>query len=306
MSCQYQARAGSSGPAAELIKRDIIRRANRKRNAMVSAIVLSCALLGAVGYGVHRIVTKDENAQAAVRSVMDATVRKASGAIVEATRPKTVFDCVKDNIAIVKVDGGVGTGFIAEMDDAVYLFTNEHVIRSTSRPTATLIDGTEVTLGKFYLSTDRDLARYEVLGRLHAKPLRIRMDAPNIGDKIIAYGNSNGNDVHTESRGVILGCGPHALEVKADIVPCNSGGPVVDENGMVLGVSSYLKKIVKEEGKEWVLQDTRYEGAVCRYALRFTNVTWQECDANKYFMIVGKMREAEKQRNADRAKAKSE
>ncbi len=290
--------------AAELIKRDIIRHANRKRNLMILLIIFVFVLLGGAGYGVYHILVNDKNTQAAVRSVVDATVKNASNAVAEATKPATVFDCVKDNIAIVKVDGSVGTGFIAEMDGKVYLFTNEHVIRSLSRPTATLIDGTEVKLGKFYLSTDRDLARYEVLGKLHAKPLQICLDTPNIGDVIIAYGNSNGNDVHTESRGVILGCGPHVLEVKADIVPGNSGGPVVDEKGRVLGVSSYLKKIEKDKDKEWVLQDTRYEGAVCRYALRFTSVTWKEYDLKEYFVIVEKMRKlAERQRNANREKA---
>ncbi len=305
MICKHQARAGSSGQAAEFIKRDIIRRAKRKRTITALSIVLLCALLGAAGYGVCRIVKSDKNAQTAVRSVVDAAVRKASGAIVEATQPKTDFDNVKNNIAIMQViEGGVGTGFIAEMDGKVYLFSNEHVVRSLASPTATLLDGTKVELGRFYMS-DRDLVRYEILSKIKSKPLQIRQDTPNIGEKISVYGNSNGGGVHTESRGVILGCGPDRLEIKADIVPGNSGGPVLDENGHVIGVSTYLKKIEEEKGREWVLQDTRYEGAVCRYALRFTKVQWEECEVEKYFVLVQKHQEKMKQL-ATRQKAEQE
>ncbi len=178
MTNKHQRAVGACDCTADYVKREIIRRANRKRNLMVLAILLFLLLLCGAFYGVFSIVANNKDARDALGQMVDEARKKADDVVSQVARPTTVFDRVKDNIAIVNVANGRGTGFIAEMEGRVYLFTNEHVIRSTSRPTAMLIDGTELKLGSFYLSTDRDLARYEVLNGLRAKPLRIRMDTP--------------------------------------------------------------------------------------------------------------------------------
>lgn len=73
-------------------------------------------------------------------------------------------------------------------------------------------------------------------------PLTLKSPVVNIGQKIFAIGNPLGLE-GTISDGIISGLrdyeGLSLLQISAPISPGNSGGPVVDENGEVIGVATY-------------------------------------------------------------------
>ena len=95
---------------------------------------------------------------------------------------------------------------------------------------------------------------------------------PDIGEAVTILGNSDGRGVVTEIRGHILGVGPQQIEVDAPFVAGNSGSPVLNRVGRVVGVASYLRNC--RDNADWSKRNTRYNG-VRRFALRLSGIRWQ-------------------------------
>ena len=203
------------------------------------------------------------------------------------------FEAVKDKLALIKCKEGSGTGFLLGMDGKTYLVSNEHVVRSVSEIEARLLDGTLLRLGEFSVAADgRDLARFEVLNCTNM-PLVLRASMPNMNEQVTVYGNSLGGGVATESKGFIQGVGPKRIETNAEIVHGNSGSPLVDTNGEVIGVAAFME--LTDSGQEdWGNTNTRYDGKVRRFAVRPTEVTWKMLQRNEYEAQIRAFTEFEK------------
>ena len=139
------------------------------------------------------------------------------------------------------------------------------------------------------MATDRDLARFEVVG-CSVKPFEASDSLPNTGDVVVMYGNSLGGGVATESKGVIQGVGPHRLETSNEIVLGNSGSPLVGADGKVLGVAAFIDRHGSED---WTVKNTRYEGTPRRFAVRLTNVSWKPVDRRRYERQIATLKEYE-------------
>lgn len=190
------------------------------------------------------------------------------------------FHDIKNKVVIINSNQSSGTGFLLEIDNKVYLISNEHVLRSSETPIAQLINGEELQLGEFSVASDgRDIARFEVLN-YNGEMFQLDNEIPDINDEVVVYGNSLGGGVATELKGKIVGVGPRVLEIDNEIVPGNSGSPIISTNGKVLGIASYLSP----EGfsNEWTLKDTKFENKVRRFALRFTKLKWISVNRKQY------------------------
>lgn len=201
--------------------------------------------------------------------------------------PATGFNAIKDKLAIIDCKESSGTGFILEMGGKTYLMTNEHVVRSADTPQVRLLDGTPLELGAFSVATDRDLARFEIK-KCPVAPLQISDKLPNTGDIVAAYGNSLGSGVATESKGFIQGVGHLRLETNCEIVPGNSGGPIVAADGKVIGVAALIDR---HGSDDWTVKNTRYESAPRRFAVRFAKVEWKAIARSRYEQQVAVLRE---------------
>ena len=194
------------------------------------------------------------------------------------------FESIKRKVAIIRTTEASGTGFFLKMGDRVFLVTNEHVIRSAETPRVSLIDGTDVPLGAFSIAEDRDLARYEVQGKYEYFVLSDGL--PNNDDPIWVFGNSSGDGVVTTLRGHVTGVGGMTLKIDAEIVGGNSGSPIVDAGGKVVGIASYLKN--GSNGRDWTTRDTEFD-KVRRFGLRFTGVRWLGVDKKAFAEECGRM-----------------
>lgn len=248
--------------------------------------VASVAVLALAGFGVMAFLAgKSSAAGSSAHDVEDVKPEKPVPPV-----SQVGFNAVKDKLVIIECDeGGVGSGFLLEMDGKTYLMTNEHVVRSTGTPSARFLDGTPLCLGEFSVATDRDLARFEVVG-CSVKPFETTAPLPNTGDAVALYGNSLGAGVATESRGFIQGVGPQRLETNCEIVPGNSGSPLVAADGKVLGVAAFVDR---RGSGGWTVKDTRYEGTPRRFAIRFANVSWKAVDRPRYEGQIAALREYE-------------
>ena len=127
--------------------------------------------------------------------------------------------------------------------DTNLIATNFHVIEGATRGTAKLVgQETEYTIeGVTALDENHDLAILQVSSS-GVQPLPLGdSDTVEIGDTVYVAGNPKGFLEGTFSDGIISGVrgsvGAKRLQMTAPISPGSSGGPVLNDNGKVIGVS---------------------------------------------------------------------
>jgi len=253
------------------------------------ALIVALLVVGGIAVG-SMVSRKDGGGQPPADSKTETSDEKSENTDKEKTKDEkssedgVTFESIKRKVAIIRTAEGSGSGFFLKMGDTVYLVTNEHVIRSAEPPKATLIDGTDVSLGAFSIAEDRDLARYEVQGDHECFVLAD--GSPNNDDPIWVFGNSSGDGVVTTLRGRVTGVGGMILKIDAEIVGGNSGSPIVNAEGKVVGIASYLKN--GSNGKDWTTRDTEFD-QVRRFGLRFTGVRWLGVDKKAFAEECGLM-----------------
>ncbi len=173
-----------------------------------------------------------------------------------AAKTKSVEELAKDlkpSIVVITAKGRdskrdhLGTGFIVDSNGIIA--TNFHVIGEGRQIAVETGDGKKFDVKSVY-ATDRvrDLALIKVDTKgLPALPLA-DSDKLNDGQAIVALGNPQGLK-HSVTAGVISGRrdieGQSMIQLAIPLEPGNSGGPVVDMQGKVVGVVT-LKSLITE------------------------------------------------------------
>jgi hypothetical protein len=190
-------------------------------------------------------------------------------------------------LVFIKTDKGSGSGFIATVNGKSYVYTNAHVICGGPGGFTAKLVSVKTGTGRIIpipyrleLSAVYDPSAPHGLEDMARFPVALKDDevayefadenaVPEMGGKVTAFGNSLGGDVLTKLEGQILATGIDRIEVSCEIVPGNSGGPVVDEKNRVVGISTYAD--LAEKRDIWT-SGTRF-GQVRRFALRPEKVT---------------------------------
>ena len=204
--------------------------------------------------------------------------------------PANTFAYVKGKLVTVVFSTGQGSGFIVKEGDKKYMITNEHVIRSGNgeEPRVMMLNGNVLKLNNCEISRDRDLIRFEV--ETDSDALILSDSIPEIGDDVTIYGNSDGGGVSTQISGNVLGVGGDRLEVSAQFVNGNSGSPVIDRHGLVVGIATYLTNYTN--ANDWVKKDTRFNG-VRRFATRLVEMPWIPVSWDEYTRQIKELNDFE-------------
>ena len=136
----------------------------------------------------------------------------------------------------------VGTGFLISPNG--YAATCKHVVEEPSSYSAVLNDKTEYSLTVLSVSPRQDLAVVQVPVPQKGSHLSLR-DASTLspGERLFAIGASAGLQA-TVTDGVFTGIRrmpeteEEVIQFSAPVNPGNSGGPLVDEKGQVVGIVS--------------------------------------------------------------------
>jgi len=140
---------------------------------------------------------------------------------------------------------GMGSGFIISSDGLV--LTNAHVVREAKDVTVKLSDRREFTAKVLGLDTSTDIA---VL-RIDAKDLPVvRLGDPKgleVGDPVLAIGAPYGLE-QTATQGIVSAKGRSLpgdavvpfIQTDAAVNPGNSGGPLFDGSGSVVGINAQI------------------------------------------------------------------
>ena len=190
------------------------------------------------------------------------------------------FEKVRPSLVTIRTPDGVGSGFIAVMDNERWLITNEHVLGGQTNVIVKSLDGTVINVSdRVDVSIAQDLVRFRVSDNLQG--LVFRESRARMSEKIWVYGDSDGEGVVTSLPGVVLGVGGTKIEISAEFVTGNSGSPVVDQEGNVIGVATYVQK----SKEEWFREDTRFS-KVRRFAVTINHDGWERVSFIDYIKDV--------------------
>jgi hypothetical protein len=135
---------------------------------------------------------------------------------------------------------GLGSGFV--VDDAGSVLTNFHVIEGATSVHIRFPSGSVHQVANVVAyDTAQDMALLES-DATGVQPLPLGTAAVEIGTAILAIGNPAGLE-STLSTGIVSGIrtfsdGTHFYQITAPISPGSSGGPVLNEDGHVVGIAT--------------------------------------------------------------------
>ncbi|PZM07986.1 Do family serine endopeptidase [Rhizobium tubonense] len=140
----------------------------------------------------------------------------------------------------------LGSGFIISADGVIV--TNNHVIENATDIKVTLDDGTELPAKLLGADAKSDLAVLKVTTKKQLTTLSWgNSEKLKLGDQILAIGNPFGIGTTVtagivSARGRDLHSGPYDnfIQIDAPINHGNSGGPLVDRDGNVVGINSAI------------------------------------------------------------------
>jgi len=171
--------------------------------------------------------------------------RQASPAVANIRTKTTEYDFFMDPVPVE----GAGSGFV--MDPRGYILTNYHVVEGAQSIEVVLGDQSRYT-AKFIGADQRNdvaLVKVEPKGKLVAMPLG-DSGAIQVGQKVLAIGNPFGFQ-STLTTGVVSAIGrtvqtsqatfiDEAIQTDAAINRGNSGGPLINTHGEVIGINSAI------------------------------------------------------------------
>jgi len=229
---------------------DVAERVASVGTAIPVGVVIAALALGLlIGYGMGWISFSPPWADGSERALYDEDV------------VKSVFDRASPAVVEIKVltpqstsvdDKGVGSGFL--IDDAGHIVTNYHVIADAVAITVRLHNGEELRATTLGTSPADDLAVLQVdpAAVSDIRPLRLAdPDDVHPGQLAIAIG-SPFEELNSISVGVVSGIGrsrrsvlnrpiPNLIQTDAALNPGNSGGPLLNSSGHVIGVNSSVQ-----------------------------------------------------------------
>lgn len=145
-------------------------------------------------------------------------------------------------VVTIRTDAGQGTGFI--IDDEGYVVTNAHVLSGATRVQAITYEQETLSAELIGYSPLFDIALLKIPGE-HERLRLANSNKVQIGEKVIAIGNPLGLQFSV-SEGIVSGThrqGPNGLDVyiqtDAALNPGNSGGPLINKDGKVIGINNF-------------------------------------------------------------------
>ena len=145
------------------------------------------------------------------------------------------------------VDPGFGSGFLIEPSGVIV--TNNHVVRDTTVAEITLHDGRKFTSKDIRRDPTADLAVIRIDAKVPLPFLEFGdSDAMEVGDRVLAVGAPFGltgsvtqGIVSGKSRNLNLNIHEDFLQTDAAVNPGSSGGPLINLEGKVIGLTSAIK-----------------------------------------------------------------
>jgi len=185
-----------------------------------------------------------------------------------------IIEDAVQSVVTIRTDLSQGTGFIITTDG--YVVTNYHVMENAKAATIITSDNEDHFVTLIGKDDDFDLALLKIDGDY--KKLRLaNSNSVSVGEKVIAIGNPLGLQFSV-SQGIVSAIhrvGPNGVEgyiqTDAALNPGNSGGPLINTNGRIIGINNF--KLGGSESLGFALESNFIEDAINDIALQELNRT---------------------------------
>jgi putative serine protease PepD len=220
--------------------------------ALVGGAAASAAVL-LLGGGSTRSAAVVRSSPVSRQSASTGTRREVAATGLTATQ---IYD--RDSVGVVSIvvrtasGEDSGTGIV--LNEQGLILTNDHVVAGAQSMTVTASGSTGTTRAATLVGEEAnsDLALIHVdPSGLGLKPLQLASSSGvQVGDSVYAIGNPYGLN-ETLTRGIVSALGREiqapdgakitgAIQTDAALNPGNSGGPLLNEEGLVIGVNSQI------------------------------------------------------------------
>jgi S1-C subfamily serine protease len=152
-----------------------------------------------------------------------------------------MVDRVMPAVVLIETTSGRGSGFFVRHDT---LITNVHVVQNDGYVTLRRMDGTTVNARVESRAPAFDIAVLKVATPSASQTVLPMGSARSLkpGQEIIVIGSALGTLQNSVSRGIVSGLrssgGATLVQTDAATNPGNSGGPMLDRNGAVIGITT--------------------------------------------------------------------
>jgi S1-C subfamily serine protease len=157
-------------------------------------------------------------------------------------------------IVSIRTDASQGTGFFI---DSEFVVTNAHVLSGANYAKAISYEANQYDLTLIGYDLDLDVALLRAQGDFPYLELEDSDDV-KIGEKVIAIGNPLGLSF-TATEGIVsakdregLNNKPYYFQTDVSLNPGNSGGPLINTQGNVIGINNF--KVASAEGIGFALE----------------------------------------------------
>jgi putative serine protease PepD len=210
----------------------------------VSAVVVSAVLLGTgLAGGDNTTVIRDGGSS----SPVTISASDSKGDLV-----RTIYAAASPSVASVRTSEGSGTGFLVDSNGTIV--TNAHVAGNNDTVQVRFNDKGDYHTAKVLsvdASTDLAALKVDPSDVQGIRPLELAdSDGAKVGDSVVAIGYPLGLD-RTATAGIVSGLerqieSPNGfsidkvIQTDAAVNPGNSGGPLLNAKGQVIGVNSQI------------------------------------------------------------------
>ena len=185
------------------------------------------------------------NAPASPASSGDASPRSApppsTAPIAVSGSIEEMVDRVMPAVVLIETTSGRGSGFYVRDDT---LITNVHVVQNDGYVTLRRMDGSTVSARVETRAPAFDIAILKVASPSASQAVIPMGSAQSLkpGQEVIVIGSALGTLQNSVSRGIVSGLrtagGATLVQTDAATNPGNSGGPMLDRNGAVIGITT--------------------------------------------------------------------
>jgi len=154
------------------------------------------------------------------------------------------MDKVMLGVVVIRAGEVTGNGVVVSSDG--YILTAAHVVSGTKEVAVRFKSGLQLNASVIRVDPEQDIALIRIPGSGH-QAVELNLDAPDkVGSELYAIGVPLGEELaFTVTKGVISGYrereGDKArfIQTDASLNPGNSGGPLLNKSGKVIGIVSY-------------------------------------------------------------------
>ncbi len=149
-----------------------------------------------------------------------------------------VYDQASKAVVSIRTRGGSGAGAI--IDPRGLIITNNHVVDGSRQVQVQTVDGRTYTGQVLALDSRNDLALVQIQPTGKLSSLKLSQKLPQVGQRVYAIGNPFGLD-RTLTVGILSRIAASGdLQTDAALNPGNSGGPLLNSSGEIIGVNKAI------------------------------------------------------------------